>query len=123
MAIVYGGEIVETGPTDAIFTAPHHQYTLALMRSIPNLALPSHSELAVIEGQPPSLIDPPAGCRFAARCPAVQARCTEQAPPLSRGTDGREWRCWFPANSEDSVPAAVRHPTELTVATGGSDGG
>jgi oligopeptide/dipeptide ABC transporter ATP-binding protein len=72
VAIVYGGEVIESGPTEQIFSNPRHRYTVALIQSMPNLDLPSHSELTTIEGTPPSLISPPRGCRFAARCPAAQ---------------------------------------------------
>jgi len=106
IAIVYAGQVVEHGPTADIFEHPRHQYTLALMRSIPRLSLPSHSELAVIEGQPPSLVDPPRGCAFASRCPAVaddryrRERCESEAPPPTLVGDGasrHSYRCWFPA--------------------------
>ena len=52
VAVMYAGEVVETGPTEAVFNNPAHQYTAALLQSIPRLDLPSHSELAVIDGQP-----------------------------------------------------------------------
>ena len=102
VAIVYGGQIVEVGPTEEIFANPQHQYTIALMRSIPDLTLPSHSELAVIDGRPPSLIEPPRGCRFAARCPVAQERCRSEAPGLDAAqTTGHAFACWFP--SEQSI--------------------
>jgi oligopeptide/dipeptide ABC transporter ATP-binding protein len=97
VAIVYAGEVVELGPTAQIFSNPRHRYTVALMLSMPNLDLPSHSELATIEGSPPSLIEPPDGCRFAARCPAAQDICREQAP-TKEGTDEHWHRCHFPAD-------------------------
>lgn len=99
VAIVYAGQVVETGPTAEIFANPQHRYTVALMQSMPNLSLPSHSELTTIEGAPPSLIDPPSGCRFAARCPAVQDKCRNEAPPQS-GTDDHAYRCWFPMSEQ-----------------------
>ena len=97
VAIVYGGQIVEFGPTEEIFARPQHRYTVALMESMPNLDLPSHSALATIEGAPPPLIDPPSHCRFAARCPAAQDRCRVEAPPTT-GTDTHSFACWFPMN-------------------------
>ncbi|MEM7095427.1 MAG: dipeptide/oligopeptide/nickel ABC transporter permease/ATP-binding protein [Actinomycetota bacterium] len=109
VAIVYGGEIVEEGPTDRIFQAPRHRYTLALMQSMPDLDLPSHSELTTIEGAPPSLIDRPIGCRFAARCPAAADPCMDEHPTMA-GDESHRWACHFPAD----VPAAIEQ--------GGSDG-
>ena len=111
VAIVYAGEVVELGPTSQIFSSPRHQYTVALMLSMPNLDLPSHSELATIEGVPPSLIVPPTGCRFAPRCPAAQEICHREAPALD-GTDEHWFRCHFPA---DDVAVAI--------AQGGRHGG
>ncbi len=106
VAIVYAGEVVEIGPTSEIFANPRHQYTLALMRSMPNLDLPSHSELQTIEGTPPSLIDLPDGCRFAARCPAAQPTCEQTNP--SPVTDGEHtYRCHFPAETGVALSGAV----------------
>ncbi len=100
VAIVYGGQVVESGPTDQIFANPQHRYTVALMQSMPNLDLPSHSELTTIEGAPPSLVDLPAGCRFAARCPAAQEQCRLEMPPLTdRGA--QQYRCHFPAGDSE----------------------
>jgi len=107
VAIVYGGEIVETGPTETIFSNPQHQYTVSLMRSIPNLALPSHSTLAVIEGQPPLLIDPAPGCRFAARCGAATDTCRTETPSYTQGTNDHQWACWHPAGVDASSAQAV----------------
>jgi peptide/nickel transport system permease protein len=99
VAIVYAGQVVEYGPTAEIFANPQHRYTVALIRSMPNLDLPSHSELATIEGAPPSLIDPPTGCRFADRCPAVQQKCRDESPVRS-GTDAHSYSCWFPMSAQ-----------------------
>lgn len=96
VAIVYGGQVVETGPTAEIFANPKHRYTVALMQSMPNLDLPSHSALTTIEGTPPSLIDPPTGCRFAPRCSAAQDLCHEQSPTRD-GSNDHWFRCHFPA--------------------------
>lgn len=106
VAIVYGGQVVEFGPTAEIFANPRHQYTVSLMRSMPDLDLPSHSELTTIEGTPPSLLRPPPGCRFAARCPAAQERC-ESLTPAATETDDHWFRCHYPADPGGSVPVAA----------------
>lgn len=106
VAIVYGGEVVESGPTEQIFASPRHRYTVALMQSMPDLDLPSHSALTTIEGSPPSLVDPPAGCRFAARCPVAIDRCSVESP--ARDGDDEHWfRCHVPATMVPS-PAPIR---------------
>ncbi len=107
VAIVYGGRIVETGPTAEIFANPKHRYTVALLQSMPDLDLPSHSELVTIEGSPPSLIGPPAGCRFAPRCPVASARCHDEDPP-AEGSESHTFRCWHPASAEDMEAAHGR---------------
>lgn len=96
VAIVYGGQVVEFGSTAEIFANPRHRYTVALMQSMPDLDLPSHSELTTIEGTPPSLLRPTPGCRFAERCPAVQDLCRSLSPSAAEG-DAHWFRCHFPA--------------------------
>lgn len=99
VAIVYGGEVIESGPTQQIFNNPRHRYTLALIQSMPDLDLPSHCELTTIEGTPPSLISPPRGCRFAASCPATQDICNT-TPPSADEASEHWFRCHFPAGDD-----------------------
>ncbi|MEW2352246.1 dipeptide/oligopeptide/nickel ABC transporter permease/ATP-binding protein [Spirillospora sp. NPDC029432] len=108
--VMYAGRVVERGPADVLFTAPRMRYTEALLRAAPDLAAPSHTRLEVIDGRPPDLADPPAGCRFHPRCPFARERCTTEEPPLTEA-DGRSYACWYPAGTptepadlEGSVP-------------------
>jgi peptide/nickel transport system ATP-binding protein len=80
MAIMYNGKIVEIGPTEPVFVKPLHPYTEMLIQSLPQVGDHKHREGIV--GRPPSLIDPPPGCRFAARCPFVMEICREEMPSL-----------------------------------------
>ena len=80
LAIMYAGKLVEYGPTDAIFRNPAHPYTQMLIQSLPRVG--DRSQRVGISGRPPSLVDPPAGCRFAARCPQVMDHCAQQEPAL-----------------------------------------
>ena len=80
LAIMYAGKLVEYGPTDAIFSNPAHPYTQMLIQSLPRVG--DRSQRVGISGRPPNLIDPPAGCRFAARCPKVMEHCHHQDPEL-----------------------------------------
>jgi len=91
---MYGGRIVELGPTAEVVAAPCHPYTSGLLQSLPSQAEPG-TELVQITGAPPSLIDPPAGCAFAPRCPRADAVC-EAMPDLSGGP--RPVRCHHPLN-------------------------
>ena len=94
VAVMYAGRIVERATTAELFSAPRHPYTWGLLRSIPRLDSPRGSRLTPIDGRPPSLIDRPPGCAFAARCPYAGASCLEDQPPLTpAGSDGHESAC------------------------------
>ncbi|MCY4019612.1 MAG: ABC transporter ATP-binding protein [Chloroflexi bacterium] len=80
LAIMYAGKLVEYGPTEVIFNNPLHPYTQMLIQSLPRVG--DRSQRVGISGRPPNLIDPPAGCRFAARCPKVMDHCAHQEPAL-----------------------------------------
>ncbi|MEL6890806.1 MAG: dipeptide/oligopeptide/nickel ABC transporter permease/ATP-binding protein, partial [Actinomycetota bacterium] len=120
VAIVYGGRVVETGATDTIFSAPRHRYTVALLRSVPDLSLPPHSELEVIDGLPPSLLHPPTGCRFAPRCDAATDRCRTEEPPTTTTSDGtHRFRCHHPVEQPigTSSSSAVAHADPVDAGT------
>jgi oligopeptide/dipeptide ABC transporter ATP-binding protein len=91
VAVMYAGQIVETGDAITFFEAPLHPYSKKLMASVPRLR--GNEEPDFIVGQPPSLISPPTGCRFAARCPARFERCSEEPPLLAQ--NGRRVKCWL----------------------------
>jgi oligopeptide/dipeptide ABC transporter ATP-binding protein len=93
VAVMYAGRIVETATTSTIFKAPKHPYTSALINSVPRLDR-KDDRLYSIEGQPPSLLNLPPGCRFAPRCPDVQDICREQQPPEVEISDGHSVSCW-----------------------------
>jgi len=80
VAVMYAGRIVECGPVQQVFDHPAHPYTQALIASVPKMA-GTIDRLYTIEGQPPSLMDLPAGCRFAPRCPYAEQRCRDVYPP------------------------------------------
>ncbi len=92
IAVMYAGQIVETGPVRTIYRTPSHPYTQALLAAIPRLHS-KRTRLAAIPGQPPSLIEPPTGCRFAARCPLRMDQCAEPPPTVDLG-DGHSAACW-----------------------------
>lgn len=90
VAVMYAGSIVEYATVRDLFQRPKHPYTVGLLNSLPR---PGTQRLVPIEGQPPSLIDLPAGCRFADRCPLVEPRCRSGIPPLEEKTRGHFARC------------------------------
>jgi peptide/nickel transport system ATP-binding protein len=98
--VMYAGQVVEHGPTEALFTDMKMPYTEALMKSIPRLSAPSHTPLVAISGRPPDLVDPPPGCRFSPRCPYARDRCHDQAPPLMEASPGHWYACWYPVSSD-----------------------
>lgn len=91
VAIMYAGQIVETGHARDFFPAPLHPYAQMLMASVPRLR--SDSDPMFITGQPPSLMNPPTGCRFAARCPFRMDKCGEEPPVIQK--DNRKVKCWL----------------------------
>jgi peptide/nickel transport system ATP-binding protein len=110
IAVMYAGQIVEKAPTRTLFANMRMPYTEALLKSIPKLEQPSHTRLQIIGGRPPDLINPPAGCRFAPRCPYAQPRChTEQPPLVEAETPGHVYRCWYPVGTDAGREALERN--------------
>jgi peptide/nickel transport system ATP-binding protein len=113
---------VEKAPTTTLFSAMHHPYTEALLRAIPKVDQPKHTKLAAIAGRPPDLIHPPAGCKFAPRCPYAQARCHDEEPALvAAATPDHSFACWYPVGTEENREAYERNlaagrPQTLAVA-------
>jgi oligopeptide/dipeptide ABC transporter ATP-binding protein len=91
VAVMYAGQIVEVNSAAQFFTDPMHPYSKKLMASVPRLRSTQDPEF--ITGQPPSLFNPPSGCRFAPRCPSRFERC-EQDPPVT-GQNGTRVKCWL----------------------------
>lgn len=92
VAAMYAGHIVELNDADHFFTTPLHPYSQKLMASVPTLR--QTKQLEFIPGQPPSLINPPQGCRFAPRCPSKFDRCAEEPPVIDLG-ERRKVKCWL----------------------------
>ena len=95
VAVMYAGELVEIGPRREVFEQPLHPYTEALLLSIPTLTA-DRKELKPIEGQVPSALHWPDGCRFRDRCRYAVARCAQEHPTLDTHGE-RQARCWLGA--------------------------
>src|SRR5581483_5068321 len=98
VSVMYAGRIVETGPTKEIFGAMRHPYTQALLGSIPKLSQDNREALVSIRGLPPDLTNPPAGCRFAPRCPRATDQCRQEEPPLGGPDPTHRFACWHPVD-------------------------
>ena len=85
--VLYGGNVVEYGPTREVFRNPRHRYTEALLSAMPHMDQPAHSRLRTIPGQPPNLANRPLGCPFAPRCQSATQTCHDVMPPMSTGVD------------------------------------
>jgi peptide/nickel transport system ATP-binding protein len=94
VVVLYGGEVMETGPVDAVFADPRHPYTRGLMEARPTVRPPgaARAALPTIPGHPPSLGTLPPGCRFYGRCPISIPACADPVPLVPLG-DGRAARC------------------------------
>jgi peptide/nickel transport system ATP-binding protein len=93
VGVMYAGKIVETAPTREIFKSPRHPYTAALINSVPLLDR-KDKRLFSIEGQPPSLLNLPTGCRFAPRCSVAKEVCQQQQPPEVKVGSDHTVSCW-----------------------------
>ena len=93
--VMYGGMIMEEGLVDEIFYETAHQYTIGLKQSIPDINNMGGDRLFSIAGSPPSLIDPPKGCPFCARCDKAMKVCLEHCPPYFQLSSTHRSMCWL----------------------------
>jgi peptide/nickel transport system ATP-binding protein len=114
--VMYAGRIAESAGTDRLFGGMRHPYTQSLLASVPRLGQDPARQLPTIPGLPPDLIDPPAGCRFADRCPYATDRCRAEEPALT-GPDGHRYACWHPTDGPlaPGATAAVPRPAAAPV--------
>lgn len=101
MAVMYAGKIVEVGPVGAVFAEPRHPYTEGLLASVISL---DTTRLSSIPGTPPDLLHPPAGCRFARRCPFAMDVCLEVEPLLAVVGPGARAACHLHAGADPNHP-------------------
>jgi oligopeptide/dipeptide ABC transporter ATP-binding protein len=108
---MYLGKIVEVSPAEELYDKPIHPYTQALLSAIP-IADPKENRArtrTVVEGEPPSPINPPPACRFHTRCPHATEICRTIEPPLAQYANGHLAACHHPQNvGADEIRAVVR---------------
>jgi oligopeptide/dipeptide ABC transporter ATP-binding protein len=108
--VMYAGQIVERGSKRELFRDPQHPYTWGLLGSIPRLDRAKPRRLVAIQGQPPSMVDPPTGCRFAPRCPQRFAACDQDPPLKARAGEGHLDRCWLEVGQKRERRTATISP-------------
>ena len=101
VAVMYAGKIAELSDTETLFARPRHPYSEALFQALPDKAADAGERLYSIPGLPPDLVNPPTGCRFAARCRYVTDRCREEEPRLTGEVAGHEFRCFYPVGPSE----------------------
>jgi len=123
VAVMYLGQLVEIGPSEQLYSAPLHPYTRVLLNSIPTLDLETgiaHRPVAQ-DGETPSPLDPPSGCRFRTRCPLAQEICAEVKPPTVEHRKGHVVACHFPLLEDDAshprppLPDSARPDDSLSI--------
>ena len=95
VAVMYLGSIVESAPSSELFDSPKHPYTRALLSSVPADRPATARRRIVLRGEIPSATAPPAGCRFAPRCPDAMDKCRQQAPEFKQISPGRWAACFL----------------------------
>jgi peptide/nickel transport system ATP-binding protein len=117
VVVMYAGQVVERGPAEKVVRSPSHPYTRLLIESSPEPNRRLRDGSALERGEPPSMLAPPSGCRFHARCPHAMDICRTTAPPETTVGDGHVANCWLhhPGPwSEVPVPLATsREPSTL----------
>ncbi len=102
VAVMYAGEMVETGPVRSVLKNPQHPYTRGLLQTVPDKANPEHP-LYSIRGNVPSLLQPPSGCRFAPRCEYAMQRCHNKLPPYYHLEGDHQCACFLHAEKAEVI--------------------
>jgi len=117
IVVMYAGRVVERAATRAAFYDAQHPYTWGLLGSIPRIDRPKAEMLYSIEGMPPSLLNPPHGCKFRPRCPHAFEKCEEEPALESRVEDPRHLdRCWLTVEQKRSLRDKTIHGEAASVA-------
>jgi oligopeptide/dipeptide ABC transporter ATP-binding protein len=126
IAVMYLGKIVEIGDRESIYSNAHHPYTQALLSAVPDVkqaAIGGRRDRIRLQGDVPSPINPPSGCRFRTRCPIAQEICAKHEPPLLQIGKRHKVACHFPGPINRHPDTPVTAPLLGTDASGSPDPG
>jgi peptide/nickel transport system ATP-binding protein len=110
VAVMYLGKICEVGPADDLYSAPAHPYTAALLAAVPEPDPGAPNMSVPLQGDVPSPVDPPSGCRFRTRCPRAQERCAAEEPLMRKTGADHFVACHFPLQAAEEPTHAVAVP-------------
>ena len=112
VAVMYLGQVVETGPADQVFDQPRHPYTMVLLSAIPEPVHGRRARRLPLKGETPSPVAPPSGCRFHTRCPFARADCGTRVPELRPAGDDQLAAChyWEEIAAEGRAPRPAPPP-------------
>jgi oligopeptide transport system ATP-binding protein len=108
VVVMYAGRVLEEADVYDLYENPGHPYTIGLMKSVPRVDAETRERLVPIEGSPPDLLAPPAGCKFAPRCTYAMNICCQQEPPLVTVGEGHRARCFLHHPTAPAVPGFVK---------------
>ena len=118
IAVMYAGRLMELSSAKELFDNVRHPYTQALLRSIPDTDMPSHTHLQPIPGRPPDLLNPPEGCAFAARCRHARPECLTTKPRLIEARADHFFACHFPVGTPEGAAALAENEAAGVTAAG-----
>jgi peptide/nickel transport system ATP-binding protein len=115
IAVMYLGKIVEHGPSEQVIERPLHPYSVALLSAVPDVSGGYRDQRLKLQGEIPSAIAPPSGCRFRTRCPIAREVCAREEPPLVAHLPTHSVACHFAGEFGAALPPSAPRTVERTL--------